>query len=257
MANHNIMRQNVWKTYVGAYVAQTKCFCCGLNDIDVWTFENGHVLSRSGGGLSSIENLRPICRTCNASMGVMNMDVFMQMHGFIRSPNWNGNIPMMVDDLIILNDHNRPSGQKDEVSPEIIIQEQKKVEIPPPLLHDTFEALQNKVATTLQNTFGSMFTPKVCIDGNTIKNSYGQEKYITVEKDDDRVDKILFEEIRKWRWDTSKSEIKKPYEIFTDVTLASLACWKPKDEEALAKIYGLGKTKIKKYGNDLLKIINK
>ena len=161
MANHNIMRQNVWKTYVGAYVAQTKCMCCGLNDIDVWTFENGHVLSRSGGGLSSIENLRPICRTCNASMGVMNMDVFMQMHGFIRSPNWNGNIPMMVDDLIILNENNISilNPQKDEVSPEIIIREPKKVETSTPLLHDTFESLQNKVTTTLQNTFWTPMGP--------------------------------------------------------------------------------------------------
>jgi HRDC domain/HNH endonuclease len=239
MANHNIMRQNVWKTYIGAYVAQTKCMCCGLNDIDVWTFENGHVLSRSGGGLSSIENLRPICRTCNASMGVMNMDDFMKMHGFIRSPNWNGNNPTMIDDLIILNE-NILNPHKDDK----------------PTLFDE--------VSTLQNTFGNIFTfdsskeeKKVRVDGNTIKNSYGQEKYITVEKDDYRVDRILFEEIRKWRVDTSKSESKKPYEIFTDVTLASLACWKPKDEEALAKIYGLGKTKIKKYGNDLLKIINK
>jgi 5-methylcytosine-specific restriction endonuclease McrA len=46
---------------------------CGVtwcqNKITPFTFEAGHNVPESKGGATSIDNLRPICGTCNKSMG--------------------------------------------------------------------------------------------------------------------------------------------------------------------------------------------
>ena len=45
------------------------------------SFHCGHVISEFNGGNATIDNLRPICPSCNSSMGRTNMDIFMMRHG--------------------------------------------------------------------------------------------------------------------------------------------------------------------------------
>lgn len=63
------LKQNVWLTYNGE---RFKCKClvewC-TNMITPFTFEAGHNIPFSKGGETTIDNLRPICGTCNKSMG--------------------------------------------------------------------------------------------------------------------------------------------------------------------------------------------
>lgn len=48
---------------------ERKCFCCKKQHITIYNFEVGHNKARSKGGSNHIRNLRPICRSCNRSMG--------------------------------------------------------------------------------------------------------------------------------------------------------------------------------------------
>lgn len=48
------------------------CFVCGTN-IHILQFECGHVVSHSNGGPTNVENLRPVCSSCNKSMGTQNL----------------------------------------------------------------------------------------------------------------------------------------------------------------------------------------
>jgi hypothetical protein len=50
--------------------------CCKVNEITQMNFACGHVESEHNGGVPTAENLRPICTTCNSSMGVRNMRVY-------------------------------------------------------------------------------------------------------------------------------------------------------------------------------------
>ena len=41
-------------------------------------FHAGHIIAESVGGLINIDNILPICSTCNLSMGSQNMKVFIK-----------------------------------------------------------------------------------------------------------------------------------------------------------------------------------
>jgi len=65
------IRQMTWRQYIGSSM-DGKCWSCG-NPI---TFENwhaGHVKPHCEGGPDTVENLRPLCPTCNFSMGRKHM----------------------------------------------------------------------------------------------------------------------------------------------------------------------------------------
>jgi 5-methylcytosine-specific restriction endonuclease McrA len=63
------IREQVWLTYIGKKF-ENKCyvFWCS-NIITPFTYEVGHNIPESKGGATMIDNLRPICRSCNGSMG--------------------------------------------------------------------------------------------------------------------------------------------------------------------------------------------
>ena len=75
-----ILKDLTWQKWVGDEIAKTKCLCCGVNDIKMNSFHCGHVISEADGGPTSVENLRPICATCNLSMRTQNMEVFKGQH---------------------------------------------------------------------------------------------------------------------------------------------------------------------------------
>lgn len=70
------VKESVWKKYVGN-TTETTCFCCGITNISCFSFDAGHVDSKHKGGSNDIENLRPICGSCNSSMKTENMYDFM------------------------------------------------------------------------------------------------------------------------------------------------------------------------------------
>ena len=67
------MRMIVWYTYIGRDKGTHKCLCCETNEITQGDFECAHVKAESLGGSNTVENLRPICSTCNKSMRIMNL----------------------------------------------------------------------------------------------------------------------------------------------------------------------------------------
>lgn len=74
------MRVAVWNTYIGETVGRAKCLVCRHMDITQMNFHCGHVVAEANGGVVSVENLRPICASCNLSMRTMNMFEFAQKY---------------------------------------------------------------------------------------------------------------------------------------------------------------------------------
>ena len=63
------LKENVWIHYIGENFTG-KCAVEWCNKkITPFTFETGHNIPESKGGHTSKENLRPICASCNKSMG--------------------------------------------------------------------------------------------------------------------------------------------------------------------------------------------
>jgi len=63
------LREQVWLHYFGRKF-EHKCYVRWCNNkINVFDFHAGHDIPESKGGVTVLENLRPICSRCNLSMG--------------------------------------------------------------------------------------------------------------------------------------------------------------------------------------------
>jgi 5-methylcytosine-specific restriction endonuclease McrA len=71
----------IWNHYIGEDIIKHKCLCCKKVTITNTNFEVGHVQSEKHGGTHEINNLRPICGSCNHSMGTENMIDFVVKFG--------------------------------------------------------------------------------------------------------------------------------------------------------------------------------
>jgi hypothetical protein len=69
------IRGEAWKIQFGNST-KGSCFCCKreLDAFDDW--HAGHIISHSNNGTDKADNLRPVCGSCNLSMGTENMDAF-------------------------------------------------------------------------------------------------------------------------------------------------------------------------------------
>lgn len=76
------LKRKIWAKWIGEDVGKTKCICCKLTDITQLNFSCGHVISEFNGGELKVDNLKPICSSCNSSMGTTNMDEYMNKYGF-------------------------------------------------------------------------------------------------------------------------------------------------------------------------------
>lgn len=72
------VREQVWKKYMTN--ENGKCFCCNARTISYYDFEVGHNKAVARGGKDNINNLRPICRSCNSSMGTMNIETYKRRY---------------------------------------------------------------------------------------------------------------------------------------------------------------------------------
>jgi hypothetical protein len=73
------LRNAVWIKYIGNEKGSSVCSCCEYQQIDRGNYECGHVIARAKGGEDHIDNLRPICKLCNTSMGTKNMEEFKKL----------------------------------------------------------------------------------------------------------------------------------------------------------------------------------
>ena len=77
------------------------------------------------------------------------------------------------------------------------------------------------------------------------------------ESEEKVINSELFNRLRGWRREMAIKEGVKPYIIFSDATLIELCNKNPKNEDELLDIRGMGEKKFKKYGCDLLNLLNK
>lgn len=70
------VRIETWSRYIGMEIGKAPCMCCEKEDMTQMTFHCGHVVSHADGGSMNIDNLRPICASCNLSMHTQNMNEF-------------------------------------------------------------------------------------------------------------------------------------------------------------------------------------
>jgi len=68
-------------------------------------------------------------------------------------------------------------------------------------------------------------------------------------------DAPLFAALRAWRRERAAEQRVPPYAIFHDVTLSAIARLRPADKDALASISGVGRSKLTRYGEEVLSIV--
>ena len=74
------IRVTVWNAaFGGPTVGVGACACCS-RDINQQDYECGHVVAHAMGGSTTVDNLRPVCRACNRSMGKIDMDEFKRQY---------------------------------------------------------------------------------------------------------------------------------------------------------------------------------
>jgi 5-methylcytosine-specific restriction endonuclease McrA len=66
--------------YMGSGAGDGPCVCCKTKLISTFDFVCGHVKAEANGGETTVDNLRPICASCNSSMGTMNMQEFCRKY---------------------------------------------------------------------------------------------------------------------------------------------------------------------------------
>lgn len=74
------LRKAVWHTYIGVEKGLSVCPCCKIQNISQLEFDCGHVVAEARGGETNLDNLRPVCHTCNLSMGTRDMFEFAKQH---------------------------------------------------------------------------------------------------------------------------------------------------------------------------------
>ncbi len=68
-------------------------------------------------------------------------------------------------------------------------------------------------------------------------------------------DEELFERLRAWRADQARTASVPAYVVFTDATLTALAEVRPSSERELLAVSGVGRSKLEKYGADVLALV--
>lgn len=74
------LKRQVWSKHVGTEKGVADCLCCGVIQIHKDSFSCGHIIAESKGGKMELNNLKPICFSCNSSIGTMNMNEFIEFY---------------------------------------------------------------------------------------------------------------------------------------------------------------------------------
>jgi hypothetical protein len=82
------LREQVWLSYGGAEFDKKCAVQWCHNRITAFTFHVGHVVAESRGGPTVLENLLPLCPSCNLSMGTKSIDEWS--HSVVRGKRGDG-----------------------------------------------------------------------------------------------------------------------------------------------------------------------
>jgi 5-methylcytosine-specific restriction endonuclease McrA len=74
------LKRDCWNKLYGNIIGCTKCPICEFNTISQNDFECSHIISENNGGLTTINNLIPLCKNCNRSMSTKNLIDYINMH---------------------------------------------------------------------------------------------------------------------------------------------------------------------------------
>ncbi len=80
------LRAKVWRNHFPIYLNGECLVCSRLISYD--NFECGHIVAESMGGKTVESNLRPICTSCNRSMGKCNLNKFNDMFDLKKEKDW-------------------------------------------------------------------------------------------------------------------------------------------------------------------------
>lgn len=100
-----------------------------------------------------------------------------------------------------------------------------------------------------ENVFGVLDRSDTVVDDEAIER--------TSTDVENNYNKDLFEQLKKKLKELADQQSVTPHAIFPDTTLMEMAYYFPQSKDNLIPIYGVGSVKLKKYGTDFLKIINK
>lgn len=71
------LKEAVWRKYFANQIDGNCPICNKI--ISLTAHDCGHIVAESKGGVTEIENLRPVCKSCNTSMATKDMDEFKRM----------------------------------------------------------------------------------------------------------------------------------------------------------------------------------
>ena len=89
------VKRIIWEYYNGQEFYKAKCnvkWC--KNIITPFDFHTGHNIPESKGGTTTLDNLRPICASCNLSMGRKSIDTWNDYGLSILQPKTKTIIPL-------------------------------------------------------------------------------------------------------------------------------------------------------------------
>lgn len=75
------LRVRVWDENGGRNKRRMRCSGGCNRMIDIVDFECGHIVPRARGGGTDLSNLKPVCSSCNKSMGTINLNTFVEDQG--------------------------------------------------------------------------------------------------------------------------------------------------------------------------------
>ena len=67
----------------------------------------------------------------------------------------------------------------------------------------------------------------------------------------------VFAALREWRTGVARDEAMPPYVVAHDATLAAIADARPRSLAALRRVKGMGPTKVEKYGDEILAVLER
>lgn len=73
-----VVREQVWKKHNTNTCDEGECFVC-RSALRFCDMECGHIVAHALGGATTVDNLMPVCKTCNRDMGIMNMMLYKNM----------------------------------------------------------------------------------------------------------------------------------------------------------------------------------
>ena len=76
-----VLKRRLWNKYFGEQNGIATCPCCKLSQISTFSFHCGHIISERNGGLLILDNLIPLCQSCNSSMGTKSYNEFCEYIG--------------------------------------------------------------------------------------------------------------------------------------------------------------------------------